>query len=112
MRIRFRDSRLAKECNDSKLLVRRYGPEGGKLIRRRLDELAAAETLADLRTLRQVRCHELKADRRGQLSVDLKHPQRLLFVPDDDPIPRRKDGGLDWSGVKAVLILGVEDTHG
>ena len=60
------------------------------------------------------RCHELtEGRRRGQfhLSVDLDHPYRLIFVPDHDPIPKREDGGLEWSQVTAIKILGVEDTH-
>lgn len=50
--------------------------------------------------------------RSGQLSVDLDHPYRLIFIPDHDPAPRREDGGLEWSQVTAIKILGVEDTHG
>jgi len=26
-------------------------------------------------------------------------------------VPRKADGGLDWSHVTAVVVLGVEDTH-
>lgn len=82
-----------------------------KLIRRRLDELRAASTLEDIRSLPQTRCHELKGNRAGQLSVDLNHPYRLIFKVAHDPTPRKTDGGLDWSKVTTILILGVEDTH-
>lgn len=59
------------------------------------------------------RCHELTEGKRSvQLSVDLDHPYRLIFVPDHNPIPIREEGGLDWSQVTAIKILGVEDTHG
>lgn len=47
----------------------------------------------------------------GQLAVDLKHPQRLIFQPDDDPVPRKADGGLDWSLVTRVMILEIVDYH-
>lgn len=58
------------------------------------------------------RCHELtEGQRSGQLSVDLDHPYRLIFVPNHDPVPKQPDGGLDWSQVTAIKILGVEDTH-
>jgi proteic killer suppression protein len=50
--------------------------------------------------------------RKGQLSVDLDHPYRLIFVVNHDPVPVLPDGGLDWSKVTAIKILGVEDTHG
>lgn len=82
------------------------------MIRRRMDDLRAAETLVDFRTLPQARCHELKGDRHGQLSLQLKHPYRLIITPAHDPIPRKDDGGLDWTQVTAVLILEVVDYHG
>ena len=59
------------------------------------------------------RCHELTGGKRaGQLSVDLDHPYRLIFLPDHEQVPRLEDGGLDWARVTAIKILGVEDTHG
>lgn len=94
-----------------KALVRRYGPEQAKLIARRLAELAAAEKLETLRSLPQVRAHELKGNRAGQISLDVKHPYRLLIAPDYDEPPRKNDGGLDWQTITKVKILEVTDTH-
>lgn len=111
MEIVFQSAKLEKECNDYRLLVRRHGQERAKRLRRRLDDIRAAETLEDLRKLPQNRCHELKGNRAGQLSVDLDHPYRLIFVPVNDPMMYKPDGGLDWTKVTAVVIIGVEDTH-
>ena len=111
MDITFQSQKMAKECNEQKLLVRRYGPRQAKLIRRRLDELRAAETLAVMRSLPRARCHELHQDLAGKLAVDLDHPYRLIFEPDHDPVPTKADGGLDWTGVTAIRILSVEDYH-
>lgn len=110
--IRFKTAKLAKECNDIKLLQRRHGQPQAGLIRRRLDELRAAPTLATMRALPGPRCHELKGDRQGQLSVDLAHPYRLLFTVDQSPQPELPAGGLDWSKVTRILILEIVDTHG
>ena len=74
-------------------------------------ELRAAQTLADMSRLPPARCHELGLDRKGQLSVDLAHPYRLIFMPDHDPVPAKPDGGLDWTEVTRVLIVEVVDTH-
>jgi len=41
----------------------------------------------------------------------LNHPYRLLFRPYKTPIPLKPDGGLDWTKVTQIEILGVEDTH-
>jgi hypothetical protein len=46
------------------------------------------------------------------LSLDLEHPYRLLFIPQEQPPPVKADGGLDWSAVDAVEIISIEDTHG
>ena len=43
--------------------------------------------------------------------MDLDHPYRLIFRPANDPIPKKADGGIDWSAVTIIEILGVEDTH-
>jgi proteic killer suppression protein len=44
--------------------------------------------------------------------MDLDHPYRLLFEVANDPVPIRKEGGLDWENVTVIRILGVENTHG
>lgn len=110
MDISFRTKKLKEQCNQHKKLVTKYGPEAAKALMLRLDDLRAVEILADMRNL-PGRCHELKGDRAGHLSIDLRGPYRLLFTPQDEPLPTKDDGGLDWELVTAVEIQGVEDTH-
>ena len=110
MDIQFGSDKLAKECNSSKLLVRAHGEARAKLIRRRLDAMRAAVVLDDLRNT-PGRLHELRGDRKGQLSLDLDGPYRLLFVANQNPVPARPEGGIDWTRITAVTILGVENTH-
>lgn len=111
MIILFASTKLQKECNDARLLVKKHGALRAKLIQKRLSELQAATVLNDLRNLPQVRCHELHGNRKGELSVDLDHPYRLIFEIADNPIPAKPDGGLDWMKATAVCIKGIEDTH-
>ena len=47
----------------------------------------------------------------GQLSVDLEHPYRLLFIPANNPIPVTQDGGLDWANITEIEIIEITDTH-
>ena len=112
MDIVFGNTKLRKDSTDTRRACKKWGARRAKLVRRRLDELSAADNLEVMRTLPQARCHELKGNRAGQLSVDLEHPYRLLFSPAHDPVPRKDDGGLDWKRVTAVEILEVTDTHG
>lgn len=77
-----------------------------------------SEIYADSPTFRRCcrspphRCHELTGDRKGTLSLNLDGPFRLILRPAHEPLPLRPDGGLDWSAVTAVEIVGIEDTHG
>ena len=107
----FRTKRLSKQCNHQKDGIRALGQVGAGKLRQRLAELNAATRLADLSRLPPTRCHELTGDRAGQLSVDLQHPYRLLFIPANVPVPRRADGGLDWAGVTEIEIIEIADTH-
>jgi len=111
MLITFKNRKLGKEFCDEKTLKRRWGAEQAKLIARRLTQLDAAENLEILRKLPQVRAHELTGSRSGQISLDVKHPYRLLIIPDHEETPRKEDGGLDWQKVTKVKVLGVEDIH-
>jgi proteic killer suppression protein len=81
------------------------------LIQQRLSELADVETLSVMRSIPGANCHELRQNLKGHLAVTLVHPDRLVFKPNDDPIPRKPDGGLDWEQVRAVLIVGIGDYH-
>jgi proteic killer suppression protein len=110
--ISFKNKKLEKEFSEEKALKRKWGAEQAKLIARRLTELAAAENLETLRRLPQVRAHELSGSRAGQISLDVKHPYRLLLIPDHEETPRKEDGGLDWQRTTKVKVLGVEDIHG
>jgi proteic killer suppression protein len=107
----FANRKLARELADEKSIMRGYGTGNGRRICQRLADLMAAVNLETLRFLPQLRAHELTADRAGQISVDLKHPCRLLFVPDHDEVPRKPDGGLDWKRVTKIKIIEIVDTH-
>ncbi|QDV79089.1 type II toxin-antitoxin system RelE/ParE family toxin [Botrimarina mediterranea] len=111
MEISFTNARLAKLCNSAGKLRGKYGPDLARKIQQRLLELQAAETLAEMRQVPAARCHELKANFKGSLAVDLLHPDRLVFRPDHEPRPVTDDGGLDWEAVTKVLIEGIGDYH-
>jgi plasmid maintenance system killer protein len=112
MDISFKSGKVEKELSDEKTLIRKYGSEQAKKIQQRLFELQAAENLEALKTLPQVRAHELSGNRAGQISLDIKQPYRLLIIPDYEDPPRKDDGGIDWKKIARIKILKVEDTHG
>jgi len=109
--ILFADKKLEKTCNDHRQLQKVYGEKRARKLHQRLDELRAADVLADISHLPPPRMHQLVGNRERQFSVDLDHPYRLIFSVADNPVPLRDDGGIDLSKVTAILIQGVEDTH-
>lgn len=92
-------------------MKREWGDQSARKVAQRLQELEAAESLADMRLLPAARCHELAGDRKGQLSVEVHSGLRLVFEPDHNPIPRRPQGGLDLERVEAVTVIEVIDYH-
>ena len=110
MDIYFKTQKLQKQCSKLAIAQRQLGPKMARKLHQRMMELSAADSLEDISRVPPPRCHELTGNLGGQLSVDLEHPYRLLFVPANDPIPN-KDGGLDWSKVTEIEIVGIVDTH-
>lgn len=111
MEVFFRNKKLEKSCNSEKEMLKTHGANRTKKLKTRLMELSAADHLAQIPRVPPPRCHELSNNRKGQLSVDLDHPYRLIFIPANDPVPRKEDGGLDWEAVTQIEILEIADTH-
>jgi plasmid maintenance system killer protein len=111
MNITFTDRKLARWCSSEKEMRKKWGDQLAKKLRQRLAELEVFASLADAAHIPSMRCHELSGDRNGQIAVDLVHPYRLIFCPDDSPIPTKPDGGLDWSKMTKILIIEIEDYH-
>ncbi len=111
MKVSFSTKSMQKRCSEEKAMQKQWGTGTARRLKQRLLELKAATTLHDICRTPPARCHELRGKRKGELSVDLEHPYRLIFKPDHSPLPRRTDGGLDWDRVTKVMVIEVADTH-
>lgn len=111
MEVSFINKKLAKLLNSQKETLRAFGPDNGKRILLRLQQIAYASNLAELALLPQTRVHELSNNRDEQISVDVKHPFRLLIVADHEEIPRKVDGGLDWHLITMIKVIDITNTH-
>lgn len=112
--IEFATRKLARQFNSESALLKTFGKKRAKRIAVVMTSLRAASNMGIFAPPFSPphRCHELKADLKGKLSLDLDGPYRLLIEPANDPLPVLEDGGLDWHGITAIRILGIEDTHG
>lgn len=111
MVIYFKTNKLQKICSTKVESTKQLGKKGGIKLQQRMMELSAAPNLSDMSRLPPPRCHELKGGKKGQFSVDLAHPYRLLFIVANKPIPKNPDGGFDWACIDEIEIVGIKDTH-
>ena len=109
MKIYFKTNKLAKTLNSSKLIAKHFG-NSAKKIKIRLDDIAMAGNLEILMTL-PGRHHPLIGNRKGQFSCDLIHPFRLIYEPNNDPLPTDEDNVLIYSQVTVVEIIEITDYH-
>jgi plasmid maintenance system killer protein len=109
--ILYQGRKIEKVCKEQAYRIKKHGAARSRCIEARLDEFEDIENLEQVRLFPQARCHELKGDRKGTLSVYLDGPWRLIFEPANDPVPKKPDGGLDWTQVTVIRILEVRDYH-
>lgn len=110
MEFDFKDKKLKDLCEQAQVAQRKLGTKMARKLRARLADLLAAPSVAELP--QAGRPHPLKGDRAGEFALDLVHPQRLVFKPAHNPVPRSEDGGIDWSRVTRVCIIWIGDYHG
>ncbi|MEC4818996.1 MAG: killer suppression protein HigA [Scytonema sp. PMC 1069.18] len=108
MKITFADHKLQNLCEQEKLAQRKLGTTCTKKLTTRLADLAAVSCVTELVMGRP---HPLKGDRAGEFAVDLEGGKRLVFKPDNNPIPLTENGSIDWSKVTAVCIVFIGDYH-
>lgn len=110
MDISFAKKALEKQANDLNLCSRKMGEPRATIYHRRLGALRAAHTLEDMRHMTG-RFHMLTGKRKGQWACDLDQPYRLIFEPQEDPIPTLSDGSYNWGAISAIRILEIADYH-
>jgi proteic killer suppression protein len=110
LELEFATTRVQKQCSNERALQRAFGDGCARKLRAHLKSLQAAESLEEFRSL-PGRCHELTAERAGQLALELPDGKRLIFEPTAEPPPAKADGGLDWAAVRAVRVLSIADYH-
>jgi len=108
--ITFRNKRLRKLANDDRKMQKELGAIRAKLFRRRLTQLIAAKTLEDVRAL-PGNYHELTENRKGQWACDLDQPYRLVFTPQERPIPTNKHGQYCWLEISGIEIIEIINYH-
>lgn len=107
MEIRFGSPDLAKVCNCSASIDRRWGREVATVIRERLYLLAGTPTLELLREFPDLMTEPIKLDQDGRLTIAVAEGWRFVVQPDHEPIPYSRNRELDCKSVKKIVIVEV-----
>ena len=108
MEIDFATAKLRVLCEQHARMVGAFGLPCAKKLRNRLADLEAAAFVTEMVAGRP---HPLKGDRLGQFAVDLHGAVRLVFEPDQVPVPRNADKSIAWNQVNKVRIVFIGDYH-
>ena len=108
MEIRFGSPDLAKICNCSASIDRRWGKQVAAVIRERLYLLAGTPSLEFLREFPGLMMEPIKLDQCGRLAIAVVASCKLIVQPDHEPIPYLLNRELDCKRVKKLVIVEVQ----
>lgn len=109
MEVTFSSEKLRKQCTEEKKMTKAFG-ELCKPLQRRLTELEAADSLGLMP--QHAKCHPLTGNRGGQFALKLSANKRLIIAPNNNPLPKTEDDGIDILKVTKVRVVEVVDYHG
>jgi len=110
LNVSFADDTLEAKCTRGTAEYNHLSKDNRIVLNTRIPAILRAPTLEDLRHA-DGRFHELQYNRQGQLSCTFDSGDRLIFVPDHNPVPVDSNGNLDWSKVTAIKIIGMGNYH-
>jgi len=107
--ITFRDQELERAFRHDETARKRFG-QAARAFQRRIKQFEAAPTLATLAAT-PAACRPVPGTKDGLLAARLSNRELVVFVPNHEPVPLLRDGGLDHSRVTQIQIWSVEDVH-
>lgn len=110
MELAFTDKVFRDWCVNRSLARQALGLPLADRLNRRLADLAAAAVVSEIFGL-PGRPRELSGERQGHIAVDLLDGQQLVFQSGHVKAPLHPSGNVDWSRVRRVKILGLENGH-
>jgi len=110
VKITFGKKELEKCANDDRYAIRKLGKQRALKYKQRLDDLAAGETLEDLRYV-PGKFHDLSENRKGLWACSLDEPYRLIMKPHENPVPVDEHGIYIWTDIKGIEIIEIINYH-
>lgn len=105
MKIDYVNRQVAALCQDQQKAIKKLGVNSAQKLRNRLDDLAAAEKLADVKVGKP---HPLLGDLAGCFAFSLADGWRLVLRSIEH---LNKKSQIDWPAVRAVEVYRIENYH-
>jgi proteic killer suppression protein len=108
MIIEFKTKKLKNQCENHLIANKDFGVNIGKKLIQRINELQAATSLLDIKSIHSARLHKLKGNRKNEFALDLFAQYRLIFSIQDNI-------NLDEEKLENITIIRIEevvDYHG
>lgn len=84
MDVLYSNSKFEKLCTNRNNLERKYGVKMAEKVFQRIAEIASIDSIDTMLKFKIGQCHALSNNRKGQYSVHLVEPYRLVFKLEDD----------------------------
>lgn len=110
MDIAFTDKKLEELVNNDRKCVKVFGKFRAEKIKDRMAQLRSATTLEEVRYL-PGNFHELTSNRKGQWACDLDQPYRLVFAPQNKPVPTNVHGQYVWLEITGIEVKEIVNYH-
>lgn len=104
----FKNKNVRKLCEKRNEAEKKLGADCARKLRARLSDIEAVTRVSELIAGNP---HPLKGDRLEEFALNLAGGCRLVFVPGNEPVPVKDDGGIDWARVTEVCIEYIGDYH-
>lgn len=110
MELAFSEKKFRELCLNDSIARQALGDLVAEKLKSRLADIAATSDASDLFML-PGRLRELLHDRKGHLVMDLVDGQQLVFQVGHVKERSLQSGAIDWSRVRRIKILGLENGH-
>jgi hypothetical protein len=95
-------------CESRKLATTRLGPETAYELMRRLADISAASTAAELTNLFP---NDIVERSKSERALSLQAGHDLVFCAGHVEVPILEDGSTDWTKVSRLRIVALEARH-
>ena len=104
MEIAFAEKHLRKMCENQSYASQKLGTSVAGKLQARLADLEAAVTVDDLIVGAP---QKLSGELEGQIKIELSEDRVMILCANEDPLPRKKSGVINWKFVTRLKLLHV-----